>query len=268
MEVAPHAALAQHIECFWSSRAESSPAEPTSASHRVLPDGAMDFIFQLAGSGQARVVGTMTRALVLPPAPGPDLVGVRFRPGGLAAFLPEHAATLTDRSEAVEEVAGVAAGAICDRLRVHEDVRARVSELERVLLVGLGAAVALDGHVVAGVRLIERTGGRVTSAELVQHLGIGERQLERRFLARVGVTPKFFARVVRFKAAQQLARSPRGQRAGWAGVASQAGYCDQAHLIRDFGALAGLSPGAWLKSVSSKSEMSNLAAPPRARLRA
>lgn len=257
MEVAPHAALAQHIECFWSSRAESSLAEPTPAPHRVLPDGAMDFIFRLEGSGQARVVGTMTRALVVPAAASPDLVGVRFRPGGLAAFLPEHAATLTDRSESVSEVAGVAAAALCDRMRMHEDVRGRVAELERALLVGLGAAVALDGHVVAGVRLIERTGGNVSSAELVRHLGIGERQLERRFLARVGVTPKFFARVVRFKAAQQLARSARGQLAGWAGVAAQAGYCDQAHLIRDFGALAGLPPGAWLKS-----ELSNLAAPP------
>ena len=258
MEVKPHAALAQHIECFWSHA-----TEPTPSPHRVLPDGAMDFIFQLAGPGQARVVGTMTRALVVPQASRSDLVGVRFRPGGLAAFLPEHAATLTDRSESVAEVAGIAAGALCDRMRMHEDARTRVSELERVLLVGLEAAVALDGHVVAGVRLIERTAGKVTSAELVRHLGIGERQLERRFLARVGVTPKFFARVVRFKAAQQLARSAWGQRAGWAGVASQAGYCDQAHLIRDFGALAGLPPGAWLKS-----EMSNLGPPRQARLRA
>ncbi len=255
MEVAPHAALARHIECFWSRTTEPSPAP-----YRVLPDGAMDFIFQLAGSGQARVVGTMTRALVvppvlppmlppiLPPASRPDLVGVRFRPGGMAAFLPEHAAKLTDRSEAVEAVAGVAVAALCDRMHTHDDARARISELERTLLAGLAAAAALDGDVVAVVRLIERTGGRATSAELVRHLGIGERQLERRFLARVGVTPKFFARVVRFKAAQQLARSAWGQRAGWAGVASQAGYCDQAHLIRDFGVLAGLSPGAWLKS--------------------
>lgn len=258
MEALPHAALAQHIECFWVRIAEPAPSP-----HRVLPDGAMDFIFQLAGPGQAAVVGTMTRALVLPQASRSDAVGVRFRPGGLAAFLPEHAATLTDRSEAVAEVAGVAVQSLCDRLRMHEDARARVAELERVLQVGLQRAAPLDMHVGAAVRLIERTGGTVTSAELVRQLGICERQLERRFAARVGVTPKFFARVVRFKSAQQLARSPRGQRVGWAGVAAQAGYCDQAHLIREFGALAGLSPGAWLKS-----ELSNLAAAPPIMLRA
>lgn len=256
LEFAPHPALARHVECYWSRIADPAPSP-----QRVLPDGAMDFVVQLGDRDDASVVGTMTQALVLARSAPSEAVGVRFRPGGLAGFLPEHAGALTDRSEPLRAVVGVAVDELCDRLRARTDARTRVMQLERALLARLPAATPLDEHVLTAVQRLETTGGRASSAELVRHVGLGERQLERRFLARVGVTPKFFARVVRFRAAQRLAF--QGPRAGWAGVAAMAGYCDQAHLIRDFGALAGLSPAAWLKS-----ELFNTPAPPHAKLRA
>ena len=256
LEFAPHPALARHVECYWSRTADPDPTP-----QRVLPDGAMDFVIQLGERGDVSVVGAMTRPLVLAQSAPSQAVGVRFRPGGLAGFLPEHAGALTDRSEPLRAVAGLNVDDLCDRLRAHTDARTRVLQLERALLTNLSTAAPLDEHVLAAVQRIEATGGRTRSAELVEHVGLGERQLERRFLARVGLTPKFFAKVTRFRAAQRLAS--RDPRAGWAGVAALAGYCDQAHLIRDFGALAGLSPAAWLKS-----ELSNTPAPPHAKLRA
>jgi len=71
-----------------------------------------------------------------------------------------------------------------------------------------------------------------------QQAGPGRPQLERLFRERVGVTPKVYARLLRFEASLSLAR--RGAR--WAEVAAGAGFADQSHLVREYRALAGTSP--------------------------
>jgi transcriptional regulator GlxA family with amidase domain len=76
--------------------------------------------------------------------------------------------------------------------------------------------------------------------ELAAAVGLGERQLRRRFAAAVGYGPKTFARVARFRRALYLVRAGEPLAAAAAG----AGYADQAHMTREVGALAGRTPGA------------------------
>jgi AraC-like DNA-binding protein len=73
------------------------------------------------------------------------------------------------------------------------------------------------------------------------------RQFRRRCLEETGLTPKHLARVLRFRRACQLAE--RGE--SWLRVAAEAGYFDQAHLIRDFREFAGVSPSVTPMSVFS-----------------
>jgi transcriptional regulator GlxA family with amidase domain len=57
----------------------------------------------------------------------------------------------------------------------------------------------------------------------------------------VGMTPQRLARVARFQHAIDLARiAPRPD---WAGIPAACGYCDQAHLMRDFNTFAGETTG-------------------------
>jgi AraC-like DNA-binding protein len=51
------------------------------------------------------------------------------------------------------------------------------------------------------------------------------------------------ARVVRLQHAVSLVQ--RGAVSSWTGLAYDAGYADQAHLVREFRALAGVTPGAY-----------------------
>ena len=68
------------------------------------------------------------------------------------------------------------------------------------------------------------------------------RHLTNRFRAEVGLRPKEAARVVRFDRARRLLHAGRpARRRG-----RRAGYFDQAHLNREFRALAGCSPTRWL----------------------
>ena len=54
--------------------------------------------------------------------------------------------------------------------------------------------------------------------------------------------------MIRFHHACRLAQT--GVTQGWAGIAAESGYSDQAHLAREFTALAGESPTAWARRVA------------------
>ena len=75
-------------------------------------------------------------------------------------------------------------------------------------------------------------------------LGVSERHLRRVFRETVGVSPKAFAKLTRFHRALRAARE--SAHASWASIAAAAGYYDQAHLIAEFRAIAGVTPRALL----------------------
>jgi AraC-like DNA-binding protein len=75
-------------------------------------------------------------------------------------------------------------------------------------------------------------------------LGVSERHLRRVFHEALGVSPKAFAKLARFHRALSAAREERP--ASWASIATRAGYYDQAHLIAELRAIAGVTPRALL----------------------
>ncbi|HEY4111552.1 helix-turn-helix domain-containing protein [Puia sp.] len=87
---------------------------------------------------------------------------------------------------------------------------------------------------------ILRSGGMVKIETLVQNAHLSNRQFERAFKERMGVSAKFYSRVVRFTKAWLLKES--NPRITWTGVAHECHYFDQMHLIRDFKEFAGTNP--------------------------
>ena len=83
-----------------------------------------------------------------------------------------------------------------------------------------------------------RSGGREPIAEIARDLGWSRRHLTEQFTRAVGVSPKTYARIVRFDRARALIAA--GGSLG--DVALDAGYYDQAHLNRDFREFAGAAP--------------------------
>lgn len=241
-EYAPGPTLAQAVECYWSSAA----AAPAGGSilHRVLPDGCMDLLFDLAAAGgdRATIVGTMTKPLLVTREGATDLFGIRFRPGGLIAFLPLTAAELTDGHIDLSVVAGRLAEELWDRLAEAEPAR-RAAVAEAALLARLPASGLIDPTIHHCVARLEATRGALPIARLEASTGLSGRQIERKFAHHVGLAPKTFARIVRFRSLLSAAwtTGPRD----WAGLAVDAGYADQPHLVREFRSLAGLSPNAY-----------------------
>ena len=73
---------------------------------------------------------------------------------------------------------------------------------------------------------------------------MSHRTFENRFFQKVGVNPKYFARICRFyKAYEMKELSPK---LDWLSIAVQNGYTDYQHLVKDFKEFSGVTPNVLL----------------------
>ena len=89
----------------------------------------------------------------------------------------------------------------------------------------------------------------VSISALARESGWSVRQLERRFRAETGLTPRLLARIVRFQRVFRALDPDRG-RSDWVAVALDCGYADQPHLIREFREFTGQTPAAFERTAS------------------
>jgi hypothetical protein len=162
--------------------------------------------------GRARVAGPQTEAAIVEIPAGAQTRGVRFRIGAAGAALGLPAAELLDLTVPLEDIWGAGADRPLEDLVAG--LRAEPDPLVRAVATGVPR----------------------------QRLGIGDRQLRRRFADAVGYGPKTLERILRFQ--RFLALATRGD--DLARLALDAGYADQAHLTRECTRLAGLPPAALL----------------------
>lgn len=94
----------------------------------------------------------------------------------------------------------------------------------------------------AAVEAIEEAGGDVRIRDLARRLGVGESTL-RRYFGALGMAPKRFAAVVRFRHAHAYLHTTPG--ATWRDAVARFGYADQAHFVRDHHRFSGTPPTRW-----------------------
>ncbi len=250
-EFAPGAALGDSIECFWRSTIRDENG--FESLHRVLPDGCMDLLFDLSPQHIARasIIGTMTRGQTVVRTGRVELVGVRFRPGGLSRFLRLDAGELTDARAELSEFWGRSARDVCRRLQEAPAER-RIDILQDVLRNRAGQAQP-DAFVQHCVARIEASHGAFRMSDLERSTGFSARQLERKFARHVGISPKTFARVVRLRSV--IAALRRSNTFGWADLAGEFGFADQPHFAREFKALCGVSPSEYASQKQMQSDV-------------
>lgn len=229
VELPAPAALKRHVACVWMSA-----GTPT----YVLPDACVDVVLD----GEHLVVaGPQTVSRFVPESPGQHRCGVRFRIASAGSILGLPAARLLDQSVPVDEVWGSWGRRLEERVISAGDAREALARLirglaervlsagERDLLVRHAAIALLQGHPLGSASRI---------------VGLGERQLRRRFDEAVGYGPATLVRVERFQ--RFLSMAERAHVVPLARLAADAGYADQAHLARECRRLSGRSPAELL----------------------
>ncbi|MEV7598390.1 helix-turn-helix domain-containing protein [Kitasatospora sp. NPDC089797] len=144
-----------------------------------------------------------------------------------------------------EQVLGRLGPLLHERLRAAADWAERFAVLDAALLRAARPAGPVPPEVDWAWQALRRSAGGLPVAELARETGWSARYLQERFRRETGLTPKAAARVIRFDRARRLlaGTSPAPRLAE---LAVRCGYFDQAHLAREFRALAGAAPSAWL----------------------
>jgi AraC-like DNA-binding protein len=178
----------------------------------------------------------------------PNLSGVQLAltPAGSRALLGLPPGELAATVISLDNLFGRTAMELSDRLRDTSDWEQRFDILEQLFLEAWCDEPAPEPRAElswAWRRLCETAGG-VGVQELAGEVGWSRRHLSEQFRAEFGLAPKVAARVLRFeRAVAGLKQRPTTRLAD---LAADLGYADQAHLTREWHALAGCSPRQWM----------------------
>jgi AraC-like DNA-binding protein len=231
----PLPSLAEVIEFIWVDTWNAARRPPT--RFRIVADDAPHIIWHVHGgrhrSQTLGVVGARSTFSDLDVSKRLLTVGIRLRPGALPLLAGRSARHLTDRTIRIDARLARGAGAsperVIEMLTDYVGERAAGCETHRFVR----CARSLDPRRSHSVR------------DIARDMDINERSLRNLSRDHLGLSLKQFMKIRRLHAALGLAHS--ATRLSWSRIASEAGYSDQAHLIRDCRALLGETPARFLE---------------------
>ncbi|MGZ0146625.1 helix-turn-helix domain-containing protein [Kribbella sp. WER1] len=227
--------------------------------HRGLPSRHLTLVITLDGplgvawpgrpvqTYDAVVGGLHSTAVHVGATPSRAGVQVSLTPAAGRALLGLPPAELASLNVGLDEVIGRPARVLTEQLREAPTWGERMALVERLFLDHLSrrrAPVGARPEVGWAWRRLCATAGSIGVQELASEVGWSRRHLTDRFTSEFGLAPKVAARVLRFeRTTRRLRAEPRPRLAE---LAALAGYADQAHLTREFQAIAGCSPRQWI----------------------
>ena len=235
-EVAPCAVLAPYIRCFWGSE-YPLPARPHDGGI-VIPDTCMDIIFTVDHAndrisshfcaldehsfftGASKATGGSSATFA-----------IRFYAWTACLFAEDTLRGSANRQYPVDAFFRRIERALLPLLFDEPTLMGKIRAAEKVLLALLRPDRG-DTAVLNAVHHMLREEGRARISDIAAALALSSRQLERRFDAMMGVSPKAFSSLVRYQLLwQDMVLDPRFDPLD---AVARFGYTDQAHLLWDF----------------------------------
>ncbi len=237
-EFAPHPTLAPYIDAYWTAAGDGTGMQ----MEKILPDGCIDIIFNLGPdclsennsyvleSGQAHLIGTMTRFKETLMLPETRLLGIRFKPAAFTVFYDYPSLeALTDTTISFDK-----------RLApdLDDTVKYSVQYLDHFFLKKLSKPVRSILPMISG---IQDAKGLLTVKALAEKHFTTTRQLERAFNQQMGISPKEFINLVRYQTTFREIKNNASQKS-LLQIAFECGYYDHSHLTNEIKRYTGVAP--------------------------
>ena len=246
----PSPELQPFVKCFWTLEDERA-REPI--RQRVVPDGCMEMIFHYADlyeqffedgrsviQPRSFIFGQITKYIEICPTGTSGIVAARFLPEGLTPFLTMPVSALENKAVSLIDVFGEKGKSLEERVIAATDNTQRIKLIEEFLIALLADPQTIDSVTRACVKTIFQSQGRLDVLQLADKMNINRRNMERKFTATIGMSPKQLSKVVRLQSTLRMLEQKKFT--SLTSLAYENGYYDQAHFIKDFKEFTGMSP--------------------------
>ena len=252
----PHSDLKSLVKCYWILEV---PAGSNSVRQRIVPDGCIEMAFILGDDikrftsednfilqPRAMVLGQTIEPFYIQPTGYVNTFAIRFYPYGFANFVSTPISNLANTETPIEDLFGeTPSKELEQKIILAKDTRQRIEIIQKFLLDKLSEKTIIDNIVKTTVDTLLSTKGSSSINVILKEDLSKRRQLERKFLKQIGISPKQLGKVIRLQTALKMLLD---QKTGTlTRIAYESEYYDQAHFIKDFKEFTGTNPKDFLE---------------------
>ena len=225
--------------------------DTTPRKQKIVPDGYTEIIFHLGDpyriclyddweqQSDSLLAGQIRKHFFLENSGRSDIVGIKLKPTALTHLFGLDMHRFTDKVVDLSTASGTYFSEAPERLRKANDAREKVRFLNDQFKQLLSEKPFGETAADRAIDIIFSKHGMLPVSAISQAAGIGERQLENLFKKYVGLSPKYFTRIIRFSYIFTLMEENNHS---WSGIAYDASFFDQSHFIRNFRDFTGENP--------------------------
>lgn len=241
----PSERLQSWIEHHWTVRWDLRGKEPYLA--QTLPHPSIHIVFE---KDKSRIQGIIEGKFSTLLEDKGIVWGIKFKPGAFYPFYQKPVRTITNRSIPIESVFSVNVSELERSVLNAKDDDQRIKIVEAAFFQKLPEEDVNTIWIQKTVQLILEQNDILRAEDVAKKVGVNLRTLQRQFSRYVGVTPKWV--IQRYRLHEAAERLENGENVDGSRLALDLGYFDQAHFIKDFKAMIGISPEQYSKQLKFK----------------
>ncbi|CAN5617372.1 hypothetical protein BH23BAC1_BH23BAC1_04240 [soil metagenome] len=171
------------------------------------------------------------------------IIGVVLKASALYNFFGLNMTSLVNKRLALQDFLGEKAKEIHNKVKTGNTVEERINILENFLISYLETVKSRLSIIDDTISFINQNNGMVTVEEILTKFKFSRRYLEKKFLEKVGISPKLYARIRRFGYLSNKVSNNKD--INWQDIVFEHGYYDQSHLVKDYKTFNQMKPSAY-----------------------
>ncbi len=247
--ISPHPGLEKFIECYWMMQSD----DVTPRVEKIIPDGFTELIFNYGSVYKAKIngsswytqtpnllAGQISRYFYLENTADTASFAIKLKPAAMTQLFGLNMENYLDQIVDLDTFPMALLADLKAQFLPFENETSLINRLDEYFLLLIKSAAENPLEQVLG--LLFESNGMASIKALCEAGNMSERQLQRLFKKYIGLSPKYYARIIRFNYIFQLIKE---KKRSWTDVVYASGYYDQSHFIRNFKAFTGEDPTAY-----------------------
>ncbi|MBK7223493.1 MAG: AraC family transcriptional regulator [Saprospiraceae bacterium] len=240
---------------------------PDHSIERIVPTGHVFIVFELDNIprntfdnktleplhtfSKAWVSGTHKNYLSISAHQNSEMLVIQFKPAGSYPFLHCSVQELNDKVVSADELFGKEIIELRDKILLAENPQAKFNLASRWLENRFDKKKEAPEYLRAFMERLQKE--PVSNLKkVINSYPATQKQLIEHFKKYVGLTPKYYNRILRFN--EILKKIHEKEKVSWTDVAYNCDYSDQSHFIKEFFLFSGFNPQEFIKMEFNKDQ--------------